>query len=636
MKRLAKAGLGLFLVLFVALSVAAQKPKPQMSGQKTDRFEEAHRGLFAPRPNKAAEASRLTEQAVGTFSRTAQGSHQIVRKNLIDEHIFGRMERDGIPHARLSSDEEFIRRVYLDAIGALPPADVVREFLAGKDPLKRDAVIDNLVGTEEFAEQWAWYWGDLFRLEGRSGQGKHAFHFWNKEWLRLDRPYNAVAYDLLTGVAKSHSTIPALAFLARNSNGTNRMPHSKDDYISGNRLDGVDQFSVDVARIFLGLNISCISCHDGAGHLEPINLYLTRKTRREFHRQAAFFGRTRIIMTWDDRSKNGSEGDMIIDDLADGYDTGKDAPFHTASEIYYPRDGRRYEPAFLLTGEEPRPDANPRAELARLLTNHIQFSRATVNLIWDQLMTVAFVEPYDGFDLDRLDPEKPPPDPWRVQPTSPELLQALAEYFRDHNFSVQSLIKTVMKSSAYQLSSRFDGDWKEAYTPYYARKFVRVLTGPEVVDAIAQATGRPGQFEFSGVQVSRVKQLSSPSDVGGRRKGGEATAVDAIMQSFFQSNRQTPPAIGNKASTLQALLMMSSSFVNDRVRAEEESRVQQLVESNMANERVIDELFLSTLARQPTRAEKEIAVQELENDRKQGAENLQWALLNGIEFILNH
>ena len=82
--------------------------------------------------------------------------------------------------------------------------------------------------------------------------------------------------------------------------------------------------------------------------------------------------------------------------------------------------------------------------------------------------------------------------------------------------------------------------------------------------------------------------------------------------------------------------MMSSSFVNDRVRAEEESRVQQLVESNMTNERVIDELFLSTLARQPTRAEKELAVQELGNDRKQGAENLQWALLNGIEFVLNH
>ena len=159
----------------------------------------------------------------------------------------------------------------------------------------------------------------------------------------------------------------------------------------------------------------------------------------------------------------------MVDDLGQGYKTDNDWPFMTESMNRMPRDRKTHEPAFLLTGEKPRPGENPRAAIARLLTSDIQFSRATVNLIWGKLMTVGFVEPYDGFDLARLD----------KQATNPELLDALAKEFSSHNYSVQHLIRTIMKSSAYQLSSRFNGEWKDAYTPYYARKFIRVLTGPK-------------------------------------------------------------------------------------------------------------------------------------------------------------
>src|SRR2546428_2692536 len=106
---------------------------------------------------------------------------------------------------------------------------------------------------------------------------------------------------------------------------------------------------------------------------------------------------------------------------------------------------------------------NPRQELGRIAPSHIQFSRAAVNLIWSKLMVVGFVEPYDGFDLDRLDPKNPPPKPWTIQPTNPELLDALAGDFRANNFSVQHLIKTIMKSNAYRLSASFDGQWNDAY-----------------------------------------------------------------------------------------------------------------------------------------------------------------------------
>ena len=106
-----------------------------------------------------------------------------------------------------------------------------------------------------------------------------------------------------------------------------------------------------------------------------------------------------------------------------------------------------------MTGEKPKPGETPRKALGRILPTHIQFARATVNIVWHKLMVVGLVEPYDGFDLMRLDPKNPPPAPWTIQPNDPELLQALAEDFRDNNFSIQRVIKTIMKSNAYQLST---------------------------------------------------------------------------------------------------------------------------------------------------------------------------------------
>jgi len=618
----------------VAQQTTKAPPKPAPTPGKMDKMEDAHKGIFAPRPNPATEAVKRTN-AVASSLPAASTVGRIPRRNFIDEHIFGRIERDRIPHAGLTTDAEFIRRVHLDAAGEVPTAQAVRDFVASKDPQKRDKLIDSLIGTEEFAEQWAWMYGDLFRLSSDTGYGQKAFHFWNKEWLRVDRPYNEVVYDLLVPSAKSHAAIPSLGMVGRNNIGLNTLPLTPDDFRVSNRLDVIDALSIDASRLFLGVNTTCISCHDGAGHLEPINAYLAERTRDQFYQMAAFFGKMRSLTWWNDRGKNTGNDDQVIDDLGPGYTTGSDAPFVTESLEHYPRDGRTYQPAFLLTGEKPKPGANPREEFARMLTSHIQFSRATVNVYWSKLMAVGFVEPYDGFDLARLDPKNPPKKPWTLQPTNPELLEALAKDFQKNNYSVQNLVRTIMKSNAYQLSARFPAEWKDTYIPYYARKYTRLMSGPEVFDALTKVTNRPGQFNFAGTQVSRIKQLAAPGDAGGRR-GGEGGDINSLLQAFFQGNRNTQVPDGNKPSTLQALLMTSLKIVNDRVLAEKGSTVQMLLESDKTNDQIVEELFLTTLSRWPTSAEKQVALQALEKDRKRGVENVQWALLNSIEFVLNH
>lgn len=638
-------------VLAAGVSIAAfgQPPPAQPAPDRQESQQEiqdrladrAHR--IAAESETAGEKARRAIAAAGRLPRDEAAAPvdgavgRLARRTLVDEVLGEQQETLGIPHAAPSSDAAFLRRATLDATGLIPSPEQVRAFLADGSPDKRDRLVDELVGSQEFAEQWAWFFGDLFRLAHQVGPVRNPFQSWIKEWLTTDRPYDEVVRDLLTGVAKAHGSVPSLAFLARSHQAKSRIVMSPDDYSIHNRLDAVDQFNVDVSRIFLGINTSCISCHDGAAHLEPLNEWLSKRTREEFYRHSAFMGNARQITTWDDRSKN-VVVDLLVDDLAKGYDTGDDAPYHTLSEGRFPRlEGLAYEPAFLLTGETPEPGENPRDALGRMLTEHPQFARATVNLVWGKLMTVAFVEPYNSFDLDRMGRlAAGEEDPLPSRPLNPELMEALAEDFRNSGFSFWHLVKTIMKSETYGLSPHFDGDWDDAWTGYYPRRYVRVLTGPELVDSLARATEVPTEFTFAGTTVERVKELTTPSDLGGRRGRGEGAEVDALMQSFFQSNRMTPAPVGNRGSILQALLMMQSGVVNRRVSSESGGRVADLLASEKGESDLVNELFLGTLGRLPTAAEAELGAERIAADRQQGTQDLQWALLNSPEFLLNH
>src|SRR5262245_40384368 len=156
--------IGTLALLSFVVSVSAQQKPPATTA---DDFEKAHQGVFGSQPDKAAEASRLTATFAGQGSNTSQ---EIPIKNYIDEYIFGRMQRDKVPHAPLANDYEFVRRAYVDATGLVPTPAQIREFVANKDPNKRDKLIDSLVGSDDFADQWAWFWSDLFQVRNEIGR----------------------------------------------------------------------------------------------------------------------------------------------------------------------------------------------------------------------------------------------------------------------------------------------------------------------------------------------------------------------------------------------------------------------------------------------------------------------------------
>jgi sugar lactone lactonase YvrE len=569
-------------------------------------MEDAHQPMNEPVQNPALAASMLT----ASLARGTSKGPKVARRNFIDEHIFGKMERDGVPHAAMATDEEFVRRVYLDATGRIPsPADI-EKFLASREANKREKLVDTLLASDAYVDRWTYYFEDLFRAGGRMGYGLNLFHYWIREWIKLDRPYNEVVSDLLSQGGKTSFSSPGGLYFARDFVKAKDDPTAPDAHDLVNTPDTIDEFTVTYSKVFLGINMACISCHDGKHHLEKVNQFLIKKKRSDFFQQAAFFGHTRQIMNWENSNQANQEY-TVDDDASSGYDT------RAESIVRVPRSGGPNDPKFIITGEGPKPGEFYRDALGRLLTGNIQFGRAFTNRLWSELMGFGIVEPVDDFDLDS----------YEKQASHPRLLDELAKDFAAHHYSMKHVMRTILTSSAYQLSSSFNGEWQQNYARYYARKYVRMLSAPELHDAILTATAKAGGLEKAAGKDPMVMQMPEPSKSSGEVKG--------FLKVFGQMSRDDMPKKASH-SALQAMVLMQSKVVNEKVLALDGSRVQQLLNDVSDNRALVERLYLATVSRHPSAQEVEIGVKALSADRRRGAENLQWALINSPEFLFNY
>ena len=137
-------------------------------------------------------------------------------QNQIDQLVFGRLQRLGIPTANVCSDAVFVRRVYLDVIGTLPTAQEAREFLQDPNPKKRGALIDRLLEREEFADYWAMKWCDLLRVKAEFPinlwpNAAQAYHRWIRTAIKENAPYDRFVRELLTA-SGSNFRVPPVNF----------------------------------------------------------------------------------------------------------------------------------------------------------------------------------------------------------------------------------------------------------------------------------------------------------------------------------------------------------------------------------------------------------------------------------------
>ena len=166
---------------------------------------------------------------------------------------------------------------------------------------------------------------------------------------------------------------------------------------------------------------------------------------------------------------------------------------------------------------------------------------------------------------------------------------------------------------------------------------------------VAQATDQPFEIketrggagnrsEKLEVPFTYVSQLFDPLAVRGLERAGmgENLQIYAFLGAYYQAERTTPPVDKNVATPVQAMMMMTSPLVNKRIKAEGTTRIAKLLQAGKSDDQVIEELFMATLSRHPKTDEVEVAKRVIAKDKTTGFEDIQWALLNTTEFLVNH
>ena len=568
---------------------------------------------------------------------TAVDAESLPQRNFIDQEIFGKLTQMKVPAAQLSTDTEFLRRVTLDLTGRIPSSDDIRAFLADTTPGKRDAVIDKLLYSKEFADRWTMWVGDLLQNTAtlnsvnfnRNVQGRNVFFAYIQNAVYDAKSLKDIATDVITGHGNNYML----------ENGAANFPMAGSTSM-GPIQDTYDTMLVRSASTFLGLTYyDCLLCHNGRGHLDQINLWAASTNRADAQMMAAFFARTRFTRYPENNPAPGVAPSYMFN----SYDV-SDATTGTydLNTIYGNRPNRtkigtivNLTPSYRATGATPK-DTNWRAAFAQNVVNDPLFSINLANRLWKQMFNLGLIDPVDTIDPARLDPENPPPDPWTLQPTHPVLLDKLAKAFADGGYQLRPFLQLLVQSTAYQLSSNYEGDWSPEYIPLFARHYPRRLEGEEVHDAIAKSTAILGSYSVQYLEGKIAWAMQLPEPVEPRGNEGNA---NVFMNTFFRGNRDNQQR-SQSGSIQQQLYLMNDQFVTNRVKVAASPKLKSMTAIAKDSD-LIDEAFLTFLSRYPTDYERSKALPFLAKAttaalRSTAMEDLAWVCINKVDFLFSY
>ena len=598
-----------------------------------------------PRNSRVSRAVTLTDD-VGKYLAFVPGGSRTYNydqthpADSIDSYIFSALQANNITPAPATTDWEFIRRVTLDLTGRIPTPDKVISFVADTTPNKRAALIDQLLASPEWVDKWTMFYGDLFQNTVtkqstglvRFNQGRDAFYQWIHNSIAADKPYDQMATELITTAA------------------TNSYDNGPINWLIGGVVTGgpnqdiMDQMTANVADAFLGIaHVNCLLCHNGRGHLDALSLWGSQTTRYQAWGLSSFLSHTQAARV-PTSTKNVYY--WSLQDNTKGFTT--DYPLNTTTgnrparvaptgckpgqSCYY------VPPQYIFNGNGPNAGENYRMAFARNVTGDFQFARAAVNYLWAYFFGQGIVDPPDTFDPLRLDPNNPPPAPWTLQPSNAALLNALAQHFIDNKYDLKATMREIANSQTYQLSSRYNGQWNDAWGTYFARKNVRRLWAEEVHDAVAQSSGMLPSYTITGftdlLSLPKIQYAMQLPDVVNMPPGDIGSN---FLDSFLRGNRDDQPR-KQDGSILQSLNLMNNPFVEARIQPGGKTPAPLLVKSMaMGNTDMVNNLYLNILSRYPTATEMSTAQATLTSgNRQQAVQDLVWALYNKVDFVFNY
>lgn len=496
--------------------------------------------------------------------------------NEIDRLVYARLKQLGHLPSETCTDAEFIRRVTLDGAGLLPTVEETKAFLASTDPKKREKWIDQILQRPEWADHWAVKWGDLLRPNPSRVGVKPVLLMdtWIRQSFRDNKPWDQFVRELLTAQGSSHQD-GRVAFLR-------------------DKRDPIDAAAF-VGQIFLGVRLECAKCHQHPSE---------RWNQSDYYQLAAFFTQMK---------RKGQ---------------GISAPISGEPEYWWFAPGEA-SIAHPVTNEPLKPKA-PAAEQVSISANQDPrtvlvdwmvkpenplFARATVNRVWQALLGRGIVEPVDDFRASN-------------PPSNAPLLDWLAQDFVAHKFDLKHLMRTIMRSHVYQLST-LPNETNLADTRNYSRAYRKRLPAEVLLDAVSEVTQTSETF------------TSTPAGTLAKQTWNHKLQSE-FMDAFGRPNAsaECPCERDAKPSVVQALHLMNSTRLQARL-VDATGRVGKLATGTLAPDSVVDELYLATFSRLPLPEEKAVAVKVIADAgagdaRKAAVEDVLWALLNSAEFVFNH
>jgi hypothetical protein len=476
------------------------------------------------------------------------------------------------------SDEEFVRRAYVDVLGTLPTSDEARRFLDSRDPEKRSRLIDEVLQRPEYGLIWSLRLCDVFMVRREHMQRKNtlALAQWLAEQFNANRPWDEVVTDLVTAKGSTTENPATLWWISRQQSRPNNHGWIRHYELTGEI----------VAQVFLGQRIHCAQCHN-----HPTERY----TQDDYYRFAAIFAQV-----------NGDgPGDPVPARLIP----------KESGEVRQPRTGELMPPQPLdRTPWKLAAGDDRRVELAKWLAGlgRETLAKNIVNRIWARLFGSGIVEPVD--DLRSTNPPKNGP-----------LLDALARDLIAHRFDLKHLTAAIMRSRTYQTTSAATPK-NRIDTQFFSRYAVRRLQAEELLDAIAQVTGVPDRFATYALGTRAIEltdtELSSLSlDVFGRPPRTTPCECD----------RSAAPSIS------QALDLFNGEALQAKLKSPD-GVLAGLLKSGKPDVEIVEELFLRAFARRPAKKELAAVLTTLaaSPSREEGMQDVLWALINSKEFMFAH
>jgi hypothetical protein len=259
-------------------------------------------------------------------------------------------------------------------------------------------------------------------------------------------------------------------------------------------------------------------------------------------------------------------------------------------------------------------DEGRRQLLAEWLTskNNPYFAKAIVNRVWSYFFSRGIIDPVD--DIRSSNP-----------PINPELLTALTNDFIDHHFDLKYLMRTIVSSRTYQLSSRTN-EWNVDDETNFSHALPRRLTAEELLDALSIATGSHTVFK------------DVPKDFTAEELPDSKVGMGGFLDLFGRPQRESACECERRSevSLKQALNLINGPAVGDAV-ADPEGRIAKLILDGAPDRKIIDDLYVATLDRTPSPEEIQKAQAYIAGGANRAArvQDLEWALLNSYAFLFN-